>query len=337
MTMMPRISILTPSYQQADYLEECLLSVQQQQVDGVEHIVMDGGSIDGSRAIIERHAARLAWWCSERDKGQSEAINKGLAHASGDVFTWVNSDDALLPGALRTVADAFAADPALLVLSGTLIHRGPDGERPFRNIIDPGDPHRLFCDPVINQPAMYFRTEAVRAVGGVDPAIRYVMDLELWWQLLFRFGTEHIRTVPQPLAMFRLHAESKTTTSHAGFLAETASILHGMCMATGQPALASALVQAHPPVHGLRGVPVEMRHASIVRDMTVHFLLKWHGVVHGRNDYLAMKALRRVPEMDKVRFLDAGMAARWGSVASQVAAPSWTLFRLRRKLKHLRR
>lgn len=332
-----RITILTPSYQQAAYLQECLDSVREQEGAEVEHIVVDGGSTDGSPAIIERNAGRLAWWCSERDRGQSDAINKGLAHATGAVMTWVNSDDALLPGALAQVAEAFARDPDLLAFGGRVLHRSAAGDVLFPRLADATDVHRLYCDPVINQPATFLRTSAVRAVGGVDPALRYVMDLELWWQLLFRHGTDHLRFIPEPLAVFRLHEASKTSTAHAGFLAETATILHGMCIATGQPELAQALAQAHPLASGLRGVPVTEQHAQLVRDMAVHFLLKWHGNVHVRTDHRAMKALRRAVRREQVRFVDGAMAARWDALDQQLALPSWTLFRLRRKLGHLRR
>ncbi|MBL8002791.1 MAG: glycosyltransferase [Flavobacteriales bacterium] len=331
-----RITIITPSYQQAAYLPECLASVRAQAGAEVEHIVVDGGSTDGSRELLER-AEGLAWWCSERDKGQSDAINKGLARATGEVCTWVNSDDAVWPGALARVAEAFAHDKELLAFGGRLMHRSAEGDTVFPRLSDATDTLRLYCEPVINQPATYLRTSAVKAVGGVDPALRYVMDLELWWQLLFRFGHAHLRFTPEVLAMFRLHEESKTVTAHAGFLAETATLLHGMCVGTGQPALARVLALAHPLVQGLRGVPVGEEHAPLVRDMAVHFLLKWHGHVHERADHRAMKALRRAVRRDQLRFVDAAMAARWDALDRQLAIPSWTLFRLRRKLRHLRR
>ena len=104
MQALPHISLITPSFMQADFLEHCLASVHAQGYPALEHIVVDGGSTDGSVAVIERYAHQLAWWCSERDRGQSHAINKGLAHATGAVFGWLNSDDLLLPDALSTVA-----------------------------------------------------------------------------------------------------------------------------------------------------------------------------------------------------------------------------------------
>ena len=337
MSKHPRISILTPSFQQAAYLEECIVSVQQQVGAEVEHIVMDGGSTDGSKAVIEKHADGLHWWCSERDGGQSDSINKGLVHATGDVFTWVNSDDALLPGALARVSEAFANDPDLLIYGGRLIYRDASSDRTYEPLNDASDELRSFCDPVINQPATFIRLEAVRAVGGVDPALRYVMDVELWWRLLFRYGVKHLRFETVELAMFRLHATSKTTTAHAGFLDELASLLHGMCMATGQAALAHALTAAHKPVEGLRGVPVEGEHVAMVRNMAVHFLLKWHGQIHRREDFAAMKALKRAVRTADVRFVNEAMAKRWAALDKQLAGYTWLTFRLRRKLKHIGR
>ena len=99
-----RITIVTPSFQQAAFLPECLRSVAAQDHPDVEHIVVDGGSTDGSRALIEAHGEHLAWWCCEADQGQSDALNKGLSHATGEVFSWLNSDDLLLPGTLQEVA-----------------------------------------------------------------------------------------------------------------------------------------------------------------------------------------------------------------------------------------
>ncbi|MBK9195481.1 MAG: glycosyltransferase [Flavobacteriales bacterium] len=159
MSHLPRITIITPSFQQAQYLEECIHSVSEQDYPNVEHIVVDGGSTDGSKGIIEKHAAKLKWYCSEKDNGQSDAINKGLAHATGDVFTWLNSDDALTPGALHKVGAAFAADPQLRVFGGRVVHSDKHGHRVFERLNDANDAHRLFTDPVIDQPATYYKLD----------------------------------------------------------------------------------------------------------------------------------------------------------------------------------
>lgn len=331
-----RISIVTPSFQQAAYLEECLRSVREQDGVEVEHIVVDGGSTDGSKAIIERNAGSLAWWCSGKDGGQSDAINKGLAHATGEVFGWLNSDDALLPGALRRVADAFDADPGLLVFGGRVVHREADGERPFMALNDAHDEHQLFRDPVINQPATFLRMDVVKAIGGVDPALRYVMDLELWWQLLFRHGTAHLRFEPVELAVFRLHDQSKTTTAHAGFLDEIASLLHGLCEKSGNEALAGILALGHPIAGGLRGIPVDGSRHELVRGMAIHFLLKWHGTIHRRRQFEMMKALRALdPPARTLAGLPKLLLDRWAALDDQLMPPTWLRFRLRRKWRSL--
>src|SRR5437870_10778600 len=108
---LPLISVVTPSFNQAPFLEHTLYSVASQDYARTEHIVIDGGSTDGSVEIIQRHARQLRHWVSEPDRGQSHAINKGLAMASGDVLAWLNSDDTYLPGALKEVGGVFAQHP----------------------------------------------------------------------------------------------------------------------------------------------------------------------------------------------------------------------------------
>ncbi|MBS1581568.1 MAG: glycosyltransferase [Bacteroidetes bacterium] len=330
----PRISLITPSFQQAAYLDECLASVQAQDGAVVEHIVVDGGSTDGSAAIIERHAERLAWWCSERDRGQSDAIDKGLAHATGEVFGWLNSDDSLLAGALAQVGAAFAADPDLLVLGGRIRHRDDRGTRPFPALNDAADTDRLFRDPVINQPATFYRLDVVKAIGGVDPALRYVMDVELWWQVLFRHGVRHLRFIPAELAVFRLHPASKTVSAHAGFLDELAGLLHGMCLASGNVDLAEVLALGHRIPQGLRGVPVDGGHRLTVRGMAVHFLLKWHGTIHRAEQFRMMKAFQRIDRRGIL--LAPELAERLPAIERQLRPTGWWMFRLRRKWQHLR-
>jgi glycosyltransferase involved in cell wall biosynthesis len=330
-----RISLITPSYQQAAYLEECLRSVQEQGWPACEHIVVDGGSSDGSREIIEAHAARFTWWCSEKDNGQSDAINKGLAHAQGDVFSWINSDDALLPGALARVGDTFAADPRLLVFGGRVTHRKAQGEHVFDRLNDASDTRRLFADPIINQPATYYRMSVVKSIGGVDPGLRYVMDVELWWQVLFRHGTEHLRFEPVELAMFRLHDESKTVSQHAGFLNELADVLHGLCTRTGNTDLAGVLATGHPQRRPLRGIPASpAEHAGIVRVMAIHFLLKWHGHIHNEVDFRMMKQLHQGAQVKEADLLPE-MRDRWHKASRSVAGTSWNMYRAKRKLHNL--
>lgn len=331
--MPPRISIISPSFMQAPFLEECLRSVHEQQGVEVEHIVVDGGSTDGSVEIIRRHAPHIAWWCSEPDGGQSAAINKGLAHASGDVFGWINSDDMLLPGALKRVAEAFAADPALVVYGGERIVQGMGIDK-VSPIDDPGDPERWFIAPIINQQSTFFRMDVVRAVGGVDPALHHVMDHELWLRVLFHAGTAAVRLEQVPLAVFRRHADTKTTTAGHAFRNELAGVLHGLCIRSGSPDLAKVLTMAHGWPHDLRPIEVGAEQHDRVRRMTVYFLLKWYHHIFSAEQFHMMRHFRRNVALQPTD-LDDQQRTWLARLDEELAVPGWWAFRLRRKWRHI--
>lgn len=332
MTSLPTISLVTPSFQQARFLDECLTSVRAQTGVDVEHLVVDGGSTDGSRSIIEAHSASLAWWCSEADLGQSDALNKGLSHAKGEVFGWLNSDDRLLPGALELVAKAFAADSTLQVLEGVrMVVNGSTTTAPSN---DPSDIRSLFIEPRINQQSTFYRTGLVRRLGGLDPSLHYVMDLELWYRFVFLTGAQGFRVIKTPLAEFRIHPESKTGRARERFRHEQAGVLHGLCLLVGEAGLADILRIGYQWPDMLRKLPMAEGQADRVRDMVVHFLLKWDRGVHHRVEFERMKALMAWPGLKHYEH-DPLHAWRIEEVQSMLAPGSWGLYRLRRKLKHL--
>jgi len=332
MSERPRITIATPSYQQAEFLEECILSVQAQDPPITEQIVVDGGSTDGSRAIIERRSDQLAWWCSERDRGQAHAINKALVRANGEVFGWINSDDLLLPGALERVSAAFVNRPSLITLTGVRLLRapeGPDAPMPSEELTES---RSWYIAPRINQQATFHRTDALRAIGGVEERLRYVMDYELWLQLLFRHGPGSVQAVPWPLAVFRHHGRSKTITQKPAFVDETASVLHGLCISNGRYRLAEALAMGHAITPGLRVIPVQSAQASLTELMVQRFLLLWHRVPHSRREFEMMRAWRAIaPPIGT----DPAQAERRDELDQHLRAPNWLAYRARRKWKHL--
>lgn len=330
--MEPTISIITPGYQQVAYLPVCLASVRDQAYSSVEHIVVDGGSTDGSKEFIAEHADQLTWWCSEKDRGQSHAINKGLEHATGSVFGWINSDDLLLPGSLKFVGEQFSADPELLILTGRRLFRDEEGKDTSSPLNDATDRDALFIAPHINQQSTFFRMDAVRAVGGVDEELHYVMDLELWWQLLFTFGPEHVRSVDQVLAVFRLHGESKTGRGTLPFRMETAWILRNMAMQLGMHALVEALSTGYPTGHSVRAMPLREEHHTIVERMIIHFLLKWHSTIHEREEFEMMRLFISEWKVDP-SFLSAEERDKFVSLEEQLKAPNWLAFRIKRKLQ----
>jgi hypothetical protein len=181
------LSIVIPSFNQRDYLDEAIRSVLDQDVD-IELIVLDGGSTDGSVEVIERYADDLAYWRSAADGGQSAAIHEGFARATGDVLGWLNSDDLLAPGGVRKVLEALGDHPDR---SWAVGHASTVDAR-SRHLLNrptipfqPADLYNLHL--YLPQESTFFRREAYMAVGGVDPDLRYAMDYDLWLKLA-RFG-----------------------------------------------------------------------------------------------------------------------------------------------------
>lgn len=212
-----RISIITPSFNQAAYLEETLLSVLNQRHADLEYIVVDGGSTDGSREILERYDARLSWWVSEPDGGQAAAINKGMARATGDVCAFLNSDDLYLPGTLARVSQYFATHPECEWLCGDTIFFGEGAPTTlFRARLPERPVEALAWEAHAPQPGMFWRRSGSPIT--FDSSFNYCFDHEFYLRLLLAGKRCHY--LPQPLAAYRLHATSKTVSEAERFAAE---------------------------------------------------------------------------------------------------------------------
>jgi len=231
----PRISIITPSYNQAAYLEMTLRSVLEQGYPNLEYFVVDGASTDGSVDIIRAYADRLTGWVSEKDSGQAEAINKGLARATGEIVAWLNSDDLYLPGALRAAADAFARWPdAALVFSDVL---SIDGDGRVINVMRYGDwgLDELMSFNIIGQPGVFMRRDALMRAGLLDPQYHFLLDHHLWLRVAQQGAMRH---EPGPWAAARFHAEAKNVAAAAQFGRDAYRIVDWMqAQAALQPAL----------------------------------------------------------------------------------------------------
>lgn len=205
----PRVSIVTPSCNQAAFLEETLRSVLGQDYPNLEYIVVDGGSTDASVEIVRRYADRLAWWVSEPDGGQAAALNKGFARATGEILGWLNSDDTLLPGAVAAVVEALELDPGALLAYGdnVLVDESsrPVGLLPAREF-DLATMLRTAQNHVV-QPGSLFRRRALELAGPLDEAGYYYFDFEF----VLRLGLHGTAVrVPRELATYRLHPGSKS-------------------------------------------------------------------------------------------------------------------------------
>ena len=205
-----RISIVTPVYNQARFIGATIESVLHQNYRSLEYIVMDGGSVDGSTEIIERYRPSLARFETGADTGQSNAINKGIAHASGDVLAWLNSDDLLLPGAIEYVAHFFERHPDVDVVYGHRIIVDADGRAIGRWILPPHDDDVLSWADYVPQETLFWRRRIWERVGArIDESFQFAMD----WDLLVRFRNAGARfsRVPRFLGAFRVHREQKTS------------------------------------------------------------------------------------------------------------------------------
>ena len=209
--MPPLVTIVTPSYNQADYLEETIKSVLNQDYPNIEFVIVDGGSTDNSIAIIEKYADKLSWWVSEADQGQTDAINKGFAHANGEILAWINSDDTY---SSRAVSEAVKflqsrpdvgmvyGDANLIDEGGNIIGRFPARQTDYKRL------RRGFVH--IPQQAAFFRANLWRKVGPLDTTFYFAMDYDLWVRIAKQTLLVYY---PKLWANFRLHQSGKTVLS----------------------------------------------------------------------------------------------------------------------------
>jgi glycosyltransferase involved in cell wall biosynthesis len=212
----PSITVVTPSFNQARFIGETIESVLGQGYPNLEYIVVDGGSTDGTQDILRRYGDRLRW-VSERDRGQADAVNKGVAMGHGEIIGWLNSDDTYAPGALQRAARVFASAPDVGVVYGDADHVLEDGAHYGPYPTSAFDHQRLAERCFICQPAAFIRRRAFDAVGGVDAELRYCMDYDLW----IRMGRQQrFVYLGEVLAQSRLHETGKTLASRRAVIEE---------------------------------------------------------------------------------------------------------------------
>lgn len=219
---MKLVSIVTPSYNQAPYLEQTIRSVLDQDYPSLEYIVVDGASTDGSVEIIKKYSDKLAWWVSEKDKGQGEAINKGLARAKGEILAWINSDDYYLPNAVSSAEKIFEQNPEVVLVYGDMLAVDQNGET--TNLLKYGQYslEDLLCFQIIGQPAVFFRREAFEKTGGLDTSFHFMLDHHLWIRIAQQGKILH---VPQIWAAARYHPLAKNRSKPVEFGIEAFRIL----------------------------------------------------------------------------------------------------------------
>jgi glycosyltransferase involved in cell wall biosynthesis len=219
----PLVSIVTPSYNQAQFLEETILSVLKQDYPNIEYIIIDGESRDGSVEIIRKYENRIAYWLSEKDRGQSNAINKGLKRSCGEIVAYLNSDDMYLDGTISRAVEYLIENSDVDVIYGDC--RVVDERNGTVSIWRSRefDLYDELCRNFIYQPTVFMRRRVLNWVGYFDEDLNYAMDIDYWYRAALHATFAYI---PTELAVFRITRDSKTGKNKALFVRERETVLH---------------------------------------------------------------------------------------------------------------
>ncbi len=218
----PLVSIITPSYNKGTYIEETILSVKNQTYSNIEHIVIDGSSTDDTLAILKKYSDNLVWF-SERDTGQSAAINKGWRLAKGDFIAYLNADDTYLPNSVEIAVNYFLDHPETGMIYGDGILSDENGK--FLSNFTVGEfnlKNLIFCKNNILQPAVFLRKSVFETVGDIDVNLHLAMDLDYWIRTGIRFTVIYI---PQPLAVAKIYRDAKSSAQMHKYVGEYEQIL----------------------------------------------------------------------------------------------------------------
>lgn len=271
----PKISIVTPSYNQGEFIEETLDSVLSQGYPDLEYFVVDGGSSDKSVEIIKKYEKHLTWWVSEQDEGQSHAINKGLKRCSGDIVNWINSDDYYEPGALRTVAKAFmendvdmACFRANVFGLQNRISRGTD--------IYPENLAKAIAFSRIDQPETFFSRKAFKEMGLLNESLHYCMDKEWLLRYFLLFGNKRVAKCDDIILNFRYHEASKSVSEQEKFQVESDEIFLSLAQNTEDTEAIDALsiLLAKNQISSIDSLPKGRQDIQTVHKALNYYLFK---------------------------------------------------------------
>jgi glycosyltransferase involved in cell wall biosynthesis len=206
-----KISIITPSFNQGQFIEQTIDSVLSQNYSALEYIIIDGGSTDNSVEIIKKYEKHLTYWVSEPDRGQTHAINKGLAITQGELFNWINSDDYYEPGVFDKLSDYFSDSNVNVVCGkGNIVSEEGKYMRQSRGSDVYNSLSKTIGYARMDQPETFFRRSVLTQTGLLNDELHYLMDRDLWIKYLFSFGLSGIQEVDDTFINFRMHHESKT-------------------------------------------------------------------------------------------------------------------------------
>lgn len=232
----PKISIITPSFNQGVYLEETILSIINQNYSNYELLIIDAGSTDSTLEVIHKYEQHITYWVSEPDRGQSHAIQKGLEKVTGDIVNWINSDDLLAPGALHAIAaefnmakyDVFCGYCDYFVNTLAQLDKRNERMKLFESV-----GHTL-TEVHICQPSTFFKTSVMKRLG-IDEQFRYTMDVDLWFRYLLEAGHGRIQFSEALLTYFRLHDTSKSVAENSHFIGDIYRVFYNIAVSLNQP------------------------------------------------------------------------------------------------------
>lgn len=214
----PRISIVTPSFNQGEYLEETIHSVLEQNYPNLQYIIIDGGSSDQSVSIIKKYEKYIDFWVSEKDKGQSDAINKGFLRCDGHIFNWLCSDDYYEKDTLDAVAKCYVEQNAKVICGDIrYINNESSHNKVYKGTQYYPEVSKCIGNSINIQPSTFFDKERLDKIFPLNTSLHYAMDQEFWIRYLLSYGNKNITSIDKVLTNFRIHENSKTSKSYNNF------------------------------------------------------------------------------------------------------------------------
>jgi len=237
-----KISIITPSYNQGQFIEETILSVLNQGYENLEYIIMDGGSTDNTVEIIKKYEDRITFWASEKDNGQTDAINKGFAKATGDIIAWINSDDVYCEGALKIISESFQKNPETQVIVGNMLFIDANSNVYLRKYPHVSRWLEKNVMTTILQPSTFLRRNILKEIGYPNEDYHMYMDAEWYTRINRRFP---FLVINSDLSKFRWHTDSKSRSEHSSKLYQRYIVEHCMVLKSTFPKY-SSFINSYP-------------------------------------------------------------------------------------------
>lgn len=294
MTSLPKITLIVPNYNSGAVIERCLTSIFTQDYPALELILADGGSTDQSIEIARAHRDKFAVFISEPDKGIADALNKGFAQASGEIFCWLAADDELAPGALARAAGILAARPEVDVVTGGCLRLFADGTSvvttPPADLTD-----RIRFQNVIEQPSTFWRAGLHRRVGGIDQSLKLAFDWDLWGR--FNDANARFEIVPDVLSHYHFSDDNLTSRSGEKTMKEMYEVVRRYGPGNGLTAEMYRFLFYNFDLHGVYDRPPtcnKLRAAGFAAVLPLLYLVFGRKLVHGYNWSFASRQMRNL-------------------------------------------